>query len=123
MAGPVFSHTSYDRFAIGRACNPCNFNLSDTIWLDSAQVVRRSWPEKYGKSGYGLKNVASDFGIEFLHHDAGEDARVVAEIVIRACAEHLLDPAGWAERIKQPISNGSSQKSTSRRDGNVDGPL
>lgn len=39
MAGPVFSHTSYDRFAIGLACNLCNFKLSDTIWLDSAQVV------------------------------------------------------------------------------------
>jgi DNA polymerase III subunit epsilon len=46
MAGPVFSHTSYDRFAIQRACSACSYSFSDVIWLDSAQVVRRAWPDK-----------------------------------------------------------------------------
>ena len=75
MAGPVFSHTSYDQFAVARACAVCGHSFEDTLWLDSAQVVRRAWPEKYRKTGYGLKNVAADFGIKFHHHDAGEDAR------------------------------------------------
>lgn len=123
MRGPVFSHTSYDRFAVGRACTACGHAFGDTIWLDSAQVVRRAWPEKYGKTGYGLKNVAADFGIRFDHHDAGEDARAVAEIVIRACIEHSLDVLGWAERVRKPISGAAGGKADLRRDGNVDGPL
>jgi DNA polymerase III subunit epsilon len=123
MVGPVFSHTSYDRFAVGRACAACGHVFEDVVWLDSAQVVRRAWPERYGKTGYGLKNVAADFGILFSHHDAAEDARAVAEIVIRACAEQALDVAGWAERIRKPISGTISGKTDLRRDGNIDGPL
>ena len=123
MAGPVFSHTSYDRFAVGCACAVCGHSFAETIWLDSAQVVRRAWPEKYGKTGYGLKSVAADLCIKFLHHDAGEDARAVAEIVIRASVEHSLYVAGWAERVRKPISGSSGAKADLRRDGNVDGPL
>lgn len=123
MAGPVFSHTSYDRFAIHRACSACGYSFNHVVWLDSAQVVRRAWPEKYGKKGYGLKNVAADLGISFEHHDAGEDARAVAEIVIRASMEHSLDVSGWAERVCRPISGTLGGKGDLRRDGNVDGPL
>lgn len=123
MAGPVLSHTSYDRFAIGRACGACGYSFGDVNWLDSSQIVRRAWPEKYGKAGYGLKNVASDLGISFGHHDPGEDARVVAEIVIRASIEHAVDISGWATRVRLPISGSSGGKADLRRDGNVDGPL
>lgn len=123
MTGPVFSHTSYDRLAIGKACAACGFSFEDVVWLDSAQVVRRAWPEKYGKIGYGLKNLAADFDIPLRHHDAGEDARVVAEIVIRASVDRSLDVAGWMERVRQPISHAKIGAGGLRRDGNVDGPL
>jgi DNA polymerase-3 subunit epsilon len=123
MSGTVFSHTFYDRFAVGRACDACGHSFGETTWLDSAQVVRRAWPEKYGKTGYGLKNVAADLGIQFSHHDAAEDARAVAEIVIRASLECSLDVDGWAERVRRPIYGTSTGKTDSRRDGNIDGPL
>jgi len=123
MRGPVFSHTSFDRFAVGRACAACHYEFEGAMWLDSAQVVRRAWPERYGKTGYALKSVASDFGISFAHHDAGEDARAVAEIVIRASTDHGLDIAAWADRVRRPITNEPRSKQDLRRDGNVDGPL
>jgi len=127
MKGWVFSHTSFDRFAVGRACAACHYSFDEATWLDSAQVVRRAWPDRYGKVGYGLKSVAGDFGITFEHHDAGEDARAVAEIIIRASVEHSIDVAGWAERVRKPIAGNASGKSGGRadlrRDGNVDGPL
>ena len=56
-----------------------------TQWLDSAKIARRAWPERYGRSGYNLANVAADLGISFKHHDALEDARAAAEIVLYAC--------------------------------------
>src|SRR3954453_4481800 len=55
MSGPVFSHTSFDRFAVRCACEACEHSFAETVWLDSAQVVRRAWPERYGKTGYGLR--------------------------------------------------------------------
>jgi DNA polymerase-3 subunit epsilon len=124
MSGHVFSHTPYDKHAVSRACTGCGYAFEGTVWMDSAQVVRRAWPEKYGKTGYGLKNVAADLGINLRHHDAGEDARAVAEIVIRASREHSLDVDGWMERIRKPISlDRSSSTRDLRRDGNLDGPL
>ena len=53
-------------------------------WLDSAAIARAAWPGKYGKK-YNLRYIADGLGIEFKHHDAVEDARAVAEIVLQAC--------------------------------------
>ena len=101
--GIVVSHMAFDRFAISRACQSCGTRLRFGHWLDSAQVARRAWPEKYAKRGYKLGNVASDLGISFRHHDAGEDARVAAEVVLRACAATGLDIDGWLRRVNQPV--------------------
>ena len=123
MRGPVFSHTSYDKLAVARASTLAGHSFGETEWLDSAQVVRRAWPDRYGQTGYGLKAVAADLGIEFAHHDAGEDARAVAAIIIRASVEHGLDLDGWRNRVRGPINKASETKPDLRRDGNVDGPL
>ena len=48
-------------------------------------MVRAAWTERCVREGYGLASVAEYLGIEFRHHDAGEDARVRAEIVLAAC--------------------------------------
>ena len=43
-------------------------------------MARKTWRKE---SSYGLKAIAERLGLQFLHHDAGEDARVCAEIAIR----------------------------------------
>ena len=101
FGGVVVSHMAFDRRAISRACGLCGMRLRFGRWLDSAQVARRAWPEKYDKRGYNLGNVAADLGISFRHHDAGEDARVAAEIVLRACADTGLDIDGWLRKVKR----------------------
>ena len=121
MAGVVVSHTAFDRAAITRAAERYEIHCRERVWLDSARVVRRAWPEKYAERGYGLASVASDLGINFRHHDAGEDARAAAEIVIRACEETSLDIDGWLRRVRQPISPLSFERI--RREGDSEGPL
>ena len=86
----VVSHTFFDRRAISKAVAECGKSLEYEIWIDSAQVARRAWPDKYTLRGYNLGNVARDLGICFRHHDAGEDARVAAEIVLRAYTDTSL---------------------------------
>lgn len=86
----VVSHTFFDRRAISKAFAECGRSLDYEIWIDSAQVARRAWPDKYALRGYNLGNVARDLGIRFRHHDAGEDARAAAEIVLRAYADTQL---------------------------------
>jgi DNA polymerase-3 subunit epsilon len=87
----VVSHTFFDRRAISKAFEECGKSLRYGTWVDSAQVARRAWPDKYALRGYNLENIARDLGIHFRHHDAGEDARVAAEIVLRAYADTTLE--------------------------------
>ena len=86
----VVSHTFFDRRAILKAFGECGKSLRYGIWIDSARVARHAWPDKYALRGYNLGNVAHDLGIRFCHHDAGEDARVAAEIVLRAYTDTTL---------------------------------
>ncbi len=90
-AYPIASHTFFDRTALNRACEKCGCQPTSNAWVDSATVARRCWPDLFGASGYGLKNVAKTFGIKFRHHDAGEDARVTAEILLRAADTGTFD--------------------------------
>ena len=64
-------------------------------WLDSGQIARRAWPERYRRRGWNLANVAVDLGISFRHHDAVEDARAAAEIVLMACLHTGMDIEDW----------------------------
>ena len=66
-------------------------------WLDSGQIARRAWPERYRRRGWNLANVAADLGISFRHHDAVEDARAAAEIVLMACLHTGMDIEDWLD--------------------------
>ena len=100
----VVSHTNFDRVAIERAMEKYGLGQPRLTWLDSAKVVRRAWPDRYSRKGYGLASVAHDLGITFRHHDALEDATAASEIVIRASKETGLDISGWLQRTAMPIA-------------------
>ena len=126
----LVSHTAFDRVAFERAMTKYDLEQLRVMWLDSAAIARRAWPDKYGKSGWGLKNIAKDLGIAFQHHDALEDARAAAEIVLHACTASKLDIEDWLQRIKQSRHSSTSksayvprvEKSVHRR-SNPEGPL
>jgi DNA polymerase-3 subunit epsilon len=117
----IVSHTGFDRAAISMAVEKHQLPTGGQVWLDSARVARRAWPDKYAVRGYGLANVAADLGISFKHHDAGEDARAAAEIILRACEVAALDLDGWIARVQHPISPEST--APIRRQGNSEGVL
>lgn len=117
----VVSHTSFDRAAVTGAVERYDLPGVPLTWLDSARIARRAWPERYRREGYGLASIAADLGIEFDHHDALEDARAAAEIVLRASAVAGLDIEGWLRRVQQPIDREGF--APIRREGNPEGPL
>ena len=98
----VVSHTSFDKGAIEHACDKCSLRHPNVTWLDTAKVARRAWPDELGGRGYGLKSLADHFQIPFKHHDALEDARAAALILLRAVEASGLDIAGWLKRVEQP---------------------
>ncbi len=101
----LVSHTSFDRTAFERAMRKYDLEQLQVRWLDSAKVVRRAWPDSYATRGYGLASVAHDLEITFEHHDALEDARAVAEIVLRACRATDSDIEDLLRRVELPISS------------------
>ena len=105
----LVSHSSFDRVAFERAMTRYGLEQLQVTWLDSAKIARRAWPERYGRRGYGLKNIATDLGISFKHHDALEDARAAAEVVLQACASKEMDVEDWLRRVDRPIFPTSSR--------------
>lgn len=80
----LIQHSSFDRTAMIAACNFNGLEPPDLQWSDSVLIARRAWPEFKGKGGHGLSSLKEKLDLKFQHHDAGEDARAAAEIVLRA---------------------------------------
>jgi DNA polymerase-3 subunit epsilon len=121
----VVCHTPFDRVAITRAIEKYELSALHCVWLDSARVVRRAWPEQFAQSGYGLANCTAELGIEFRHHDAAEDARAAGELMNLAIehTDKALDE--WLVRVTEPIwgAYASYPSQNVAREGNPDGPL
>ena len=93
--GILISHSSFDRQALERATQKYSLRMPQVRWLDSGRIARAAWPERYGRDGWNLKKIAEDLGISFQHHEAVDDARVSAEIVLRACSDTGLGLDEW----------------------------
>ena len=103
----LVSHTFFDRNAIDGAARRYGLPILPVTWLDSVAIARRAWPERRGNRGYRLASLAADLGITFRHHDALEDARAAAGVVLYACMETGMDIDDWVrefERRRQPRS-------------------
>ena len=95
----VIQHSPFDRGAIHRACRAHDLPEPGWHWADSVQIARRAWPEFIGNGGHGLAHLKQALALDFAHHDAGEDAKAAAMVVLRAEAqtglrlEELIGPA------------------------------
>ena len=116
----VVCHTHFDRVAIHQAANRYNVRVPLSNWLDSARVARRAW-KRFARKGYGLYNVCAFLGYDFVHHDALEDAKAAAHILLAATVETGLDVDGWLRRVGQPTDGGFYPEIN--REGNPEGPL
>ena len=103
----LVSHTFFDRNAVNGAARRYGLPILPVTWLDSVAVARRAWPERRGNRGYNLASLAADMGISFRHHDALEDARAAAGVVLYACMETGMDIDDWVrefDRNRSPSS-------------------
>ncbi|MCY4366567.1 MAG: 3'-5' exonuclease [Chloroflexi bacterium] len=97
----LVSHTFFDRRAMNGAANKYGLPIIPAIWLDSVAIARRAWPHRRGGRGYRLANLAHDLGITFRHHDALEDARAAAGVVLYACLETGKNINDWLREFER----------------------
>lgn len=119
----VISHTSFDRSAFEQSYRRYSLEKPMWTWLDTARVARRAWTGHAG--GYGLHTLASSRGIAYRRHEAAEDARAAAEILMLAIADSGLGLFAWLERVRKPVNWDPSVRSIDgiSQDGNPEGPL
>jgi DNA polymerase-3 subunit epsilon len=115
----VASHTPFDRVAVARVMAKYDLETFECVWLDTARVARRAWPE-LSQRGYGLANVARKLGISFVAHNAEEDARAAGEILAYAMKETGVAISEWLDRVRKPINPSGASIAA---DGNPDGHL
>ncbi|SCY46609.1 DNA polymerase-3 subunit epsilon [Paracoccus tibetensis] len=80
----LVQHSNFDKQAVTAACHSCGREVPDWRWADSVTIARRAWPELKGNGGHGLANLKKRLKLDFHHHDAGEDARAAAMVVLHA---------------------------------------
>ncbi len=127
----IVHHSPFDRTALSRAAAKYGTSGLPCIWLDSLQVARRAWNHFGTNGGYGLKNLASTFGIDFKHHDAAEDARAAGLIMLRAIEETKVSLQSWIDDIGYESVEGAPPRPFKRKtdwkrhsqDGNPEGSL
>lgn len=88
---PVVQHSGFDRSAVRAACAIHGIPEPPWRWIDSVGIARRAWPQLIGNDGHGLASLKRHLSIEFVHHDAEEDARAAAMVVLRAEVETGFD--------------------------------
>ncbi|WP_375342191.1 3'-5' exonuclease [Yoonia maritima] len=81
---PLVQHSRFDEKSFDAACRLAQLPILKSIWIDSVSVARKAWPEFRGNGGHGLANLRQELGLQFRHHDAGEDARAAAEVIFKA---------------------------------------
>lgn len=112
-------HTHFDRVALHKACERYSLRMPTCTWLDSARVTRRTW-DQCAYRGYGLGNVCAILGYQFAQHDALEDARAAAYVLLAAIEKTGMDLQEWLQRVEKPIGF-PDQSYRISQDGNPDG--
>jgi DNA polymerase-3 subunit epsilon len=97
----LIQHSNFDKQAINAAHRCLGLEPPPLNWSDSVRIARRAWPELKGNGGHGLANLKQVLNLQFHHHDAGEDARAAAMVVLHAEA-HLAIPF---DEIIIPVRN------------------
>jgi DNA polymerase-3 subunit epsilon len=80
----LVQHSHFDKQAFNAASKFYGIPELKTNWIDSVQIARKAWPELKGNGGHGLASLKVHLGLIFEHHNAEEDARAAAEVVLLA---------------------------------------
>jgi DNA polymerase III subunit epsilon len=84
---PIVQHSTFDQRAVNAAAAHYGLPTPPLIWVNSVTIARKAWPEWLGNGGHGLGHLKKALSLEFHHHDAGEDARAAAQVVLLAEAK------------------------------------
>ena len=116
---PLIQHSNFDKQAIDKACKRYDLPPLRTNWHDSVVIARKAWPEFKGNGGHGLGNLKEVLNLDFKHHDAAEDAKAAAQVVL--LAEKRTGQS--FDELSARKTNGRTYPKSVAVEGNQNGPL
>lgn len=85
----VIAHNaSFDLSVLRATLDTYNIAYPQTAYTCTVQLSRKLWP---AMPDHKLNSMAARLGFSFRHHNAEDDARICAEIALRACREAAVD--------------------------------
>lgn len=75
------SYGHFDKSAIGKACEINRLDQLDIKWIDVLPLAREQI-NKNDVDNYSLSTISKYIGFDFKHHDALEDAKACAAIIL-----------------------------------------
>jgi len=114
----VVHHGHFDRTAFARCYDRFELEPISCEWLDNTKVVRRTWDE-FKTSGYGLKDLVENFGIELHHHDALSDAIATGRVFVIASDASGKTASEWLQELRRRVYSAQDF----RRDGDIEAPF
>lgn len=120
----IFQHSSFDQRAVDAAHAAMGAESPGLRWIDSVRVARQAWPEFSNAGGHGLAHLKTALKLDFQHHDAGEDARAAAQVVLLA-EKRLGVPFDQIviQRVRTAARNRATFDAPVSLDGAADMPL
>lgn len=94
----VLAHNASFDMSVLRAClNEYDLDFPELNYICTVKVAQKMFPNLHRHS----LDVVSDFlGFTFKHHDAYDDARACANIMIQACQKTNLDPLDLCKELR-----------------------
>ncbi len=108
---PVISYGLFDRaaFTLADDADADTSFVTKANWINGQKIVRRAWPEHF-KRFYKLSFVAETLNLDLRAHDAGSDARVLAEAVLLASEKLGMSFDELVTHVEQPLTSKKSTK-------------
>lgn len=101
----IVSYGHFDRAAFRQACEKHAVGALDNLWVNLHSVVRRAWPDRYSRSGFGLAEVSEFLGVSLEnHHNAIDDARAAGQIFALACLEADVAAMEWLDVVRRRVA-------------------
>lgn len=122
----LIQHSQFDKRAINGACKRYGIPELRAEWHDSVRIAQHAWPELKGNGGHGLANLKTALDLDFQHHDAAEDAKAAAQVVLMAeneCAQEFRDILAPRPKTAKPQTTKKPYEKSPTAEGDKTGQL
>lgn len=115
----VIAHnTAFDMYVLQHASAYWDYTPPNLNFACTYRLAKDTWPERWS---YRLFNLAEDFDIDLIHHDALSDASAAAQVALHICRHHNMESvedvgAGLGYRLGELTSTSYTPFSNAKPD-------